>query len=233
MSSASLTFGVTRDFPCSYLKDQQEKLLIAVDERLHNTPNYGWLMANGFRRSGDQLYRPNCDSCNACQSIRVIAGEFKPSKSQKRLTNKNSDLVVKIEHNFCDNYFPLFEHYINTLHTDGSMYPASREQFYSFLACNLSPQVFVEIWQEDTLLSVAVTDVLPNALSAVYTFYHPEYRKRSLGMYSILQQINLSKTLDKPYLYLGYQIDTCQKMNYKTKFTPYQRFIENNWQTVK
>ena len=233
MTSSNLTFGVTRDFPCSYLTDQQEKLLIAVDERLHTPKNYGWLMANGFRRSGDQIYRPNCPTCNACQSVRVITDEFVPSKSQKRLLKKNKEFAIEVSNDFSSNYYPLFETYINTLHTDGSMYPASIEQFHSFLKCNLSPQLFLEIWHQGELVSVAVTDVLPNSLSAVYTFYQPSYRKQSMGMYSILQQIELCKTLAKPYLYLGYQIDDCQKMNYKTKFNPYQRFINNNWQTVK
>jgi len=233
MTSSNLTFGVTRDFPCSYLKGEQEKLLIAVDERLHNPQNYGWLMANGFRRSGDQIYRPNCPNCNACQSIRIITNEFKPSKSQKRLLKKNKGFFMTINDSFQENYFPLFERYINTLHNDGSMYPASEEQFYSFLRCSVSSQLFVEIWHEDSLVSVAVTDSLADSLSAVYTFYEPSYRKHSMGMYSIMQQIELCRKLAKPYLYLGYQIDDCQKMNYKTKFAPYQRFVDNNWQTVK
>jgi arginine-tRNA-protein transferase len=74
--------------------------------------------------------------------------------------------------------------------------------------------------------------VLADALSAVYTFYDPSQRKNGLGVYSILQQIELANKMDKPYLYLGYQIDQCKKMNYKNRYFPYQQLIENNWKTI-
>ena len=80
--------GITRSFPCNYLPDQNERLLVATDERLQNSDSYSWLMAQGFRRSGDQMYRPHCELCQACQSVRVLANEFKPSKSQKRIIKK-------------------------------------------------------------------------------------------------------------------------------------------------
>ena len=233
MSQSNFNFGITREFPCSYLPDQKEKLVIAVDERMHNANGYAWLMANGFRRSGDQIYRPHCEACNACQSIRVLTQGFKPSRSQRRLLRKNEHLSVKTSSSIQQNYFELFERYINTLHSDGSMYPAKEEQFYDFIKTGISEQLFMEVWDSDKLVNVAVTDVLHDGLSAVYTFYDPDYRKSSMGMYSILQQINLCLSQGRPFLYLGYQIDDCQKMNYKTKFSPYQRFIENNWQTVK
>lgn len=233
MSQSNFNFGITREFPCSYLPDQKEKLVIAVDERMHNTNGYAWLMANGFRRSGNQIYRPHCEACNACQSIRVLTQGFKPSRSQRRLLRKNEHLSVKTSSSIQQNYFELFERYINTLHSDGSMYPAKEEQFYDFIKTGISEQLFMEVWDSDKLVNVAVTDVLHDGLSAVYTFYDPDYRKSSMGMYSILQQINLCVSQGRPFLYLGYQIDDCQKMNYKTKFSPYQRFIENNWRTVK
>ena len=75
--------GITKEFPCNYLPEQNERLLIAVDERLHNPAHYNWLMHHGFRRSGDQIYRPHCVNCNQCQSIRVVVDKFKPTTSQR------------------------------------------------------------------------------------------------------------------------------------------------------
>ena len=116
------------------------------------------------------------------------------------------------------------------------MYPATFKQFESFLSCNLTKQLFIETWlpadeeNDEQLLCVAVTDVLSNALSAVYTFYHPDFKAHGLGVFSILTQINLCQQLNLPYLYLGYQIDDCQKMNYKNRYFPYERYIDGQWQ---
>ncbi len=225
-------FGVTQPFTCNYLPDQEERLLVAVDERLHNTEQYSWLMANGFRRSGDQIYRPHCIDCKACKSIRVIPELFTLSKSQRRLLKKNNDYVLKISKESKESYYELYENYINTIHHDGSMFPANIAQYETFSKSNVSEQLFIETWDGDTLISVAVTDVLVDALSAVYTFYHPDYRTKGLGVFSILNQIELTKLHKKEYLYLGYQIDSCQKMNYKNKYYPYQELIENRWITT-
>jgi len=236
MNKTSYQLGISKQFPCNYLPNKQEQLLIAVDERLHNSESYAWLMTQGFRRSGDQSYRPHCPSCNACQSIRVITEQFKLSKSQKRAKKRNNHLIIKQSSHLKDSYYPLFESYINTLHQDGSMYPATFKQFESFLSCNLTKQLFIETWlpadeeNDEQLLCVAVTDVLSNALSAVYTFYHPDFKSHGLGVFSILTQINLCQQLNLPYLYLGYQIDDCQKMNYKNRYFPYERYIDGQWQ---
>lgn len=229
---SDLKFGITKPFPCSYLDGKEEKLLVAVDDRLETSYGYEFLMAQGFRRSGDQIYRPYCEKCNACQSVRVLCGEFKASKSQKRLLRKNNEFKTVVSDIAKDEYYQLFEAYINTLHQDGTMFPATPEQYKSFLTSNGTRQIFLEVWHDELLISVAITDVLLNGLSAVYTFYHPAYRNRSIGMYSILKQIQQTLEYGKQFLYLGYQIDDCQKMNYKDKFHPHQRLIDNSWQTV-
>jgi arginine-tRNA-protein transferase len=225
-------FGITQSFTCNYLPEEEERLLVAVDERLHNTEQYSWLMANGFRRSGSQIYRPHCMNCSACKSIRVISSQFVLSKSQKRLMNKNKTYSLKISHEAKDIYYGLYENYINTIHHDGSMFPASMAQYETFTQSNVSEQLFIETWDGDKLISVAVTDILVDALSAVYTFYHPDYRSSGLGIFSILNQIKLTNDYKKTFLYLGYQIDSCQKMNYKNKYYPYQELIENSWITT-
>ena len=140
MNEISYKLGISKIFPCNYLPDKEERLLIAVDERLANSESYGWLMTQGFRRSGEQSYRPHCPNCNACQSIRVLSNDFTPSKSQKRSKKRNSHFIIKQSSQLKDSYYPLFESYINTFHQDGSMYPASFQQFQSFLSCKLTKQ---------------------------------------------------------------------------------------------
>lgn len=236
MNDNNFKVGITKTFPCSYLPDEEERLLIAVDERLQNKHSYSILMTEGFRRSGEQSYRPYCPNCSACQSIRVLVDDFSPSKSQKRSLKRNAHFTIKRSEQIQDYYYPLYESYINTFHQDGSMYPANVEQFESFLSSKLTTQLFIETWCEvngkPQLICVAVTDVLINGLSAVYTFYHPDFKSHGLGRFSILTQIELCRQFNFPYLYLGYQIDDCQKMNYKNSYFPHERFISREWQLV-
>ncbi|NMP32392.1 arginyltransferase [Thalassotalea sp. M1531] len=224
--------GISSEFPCNYIEGEQERLLIVIDELIKQPSKYEFLMHQGFRRSGEQVYRPHCSQCTACQSLKVMVGKFEPSKSQKRNLKKNSTLIIKYSTEAKHEYYQLFEQYINTLHADGAMFPASKEQFNNFLFTRICDQVFIEIYNEDKLISVAVTDDIPNALSAVYTFYHPDYRANGIGVFSILKQIEYAQTLNKEFLYLGYQIDDCQKMNYKSKFLPHQRLDGNQWQII-
>lgn len=237
MNDSSFKVGITKTFPCSYLPDKEERLLIAVDERLQNKHSYSILMTEGFRRSGEQSYRPYCENCDACQSIRVLINDFSPSKSQKRALKGNATFTIKHSTQIKEYYYPLYETYINTFHQDGSMYPANIEQFQSFLSSQLTTQLFIETWVivdgVEQLICVAVTDMLTNGLSAVYTFYHPNFKRYGLGRFSILTQIDLCRQLKLPYLYLGYQIDACQKMNYKNSYYPHERFINLEWQLVE
>lgn len=228
----NLKLGITQEFDCNYLDDHKERLLVVIDDLSQQSAAYDFLMFQGFRRSGEQVYKPHCVNCNACQSLRLPVNHFQPSKSQKRLLNKNKHFSIKISTDEKPTYYPLFEKYINTLHSDGTMYPATKAQFDGFIFTKVTDQLFIEVYDGEKLISVAVTDAMPIALSAVYTFYDPEYRANGLGIYSILQQIKHTQSLGKEYLYLGYQIDECQKMNYKNKFYPHERLIENRWQTI-
>jgi arginyl-tRNA--protein-N-Asp/Glu arginylyltransferase len=224
-----LKFGLTQQFDCNYLPDQQEQLLVCVEpaDVLKNV--FSDLTESGFRRSGSQIYRPQCSTCKACQSIRVIARVFKHSKSQKRVLVKNRDLVIQISNESKPEYYPLYESYVNQIHFDGSMFPATKEQYQGFVNCEWQKPLFIEAWLDNKLIGVAVTDKLDYGYSALYTFFEPSMSKRSLGTFFILKQIELAAGENLPYLYLGYQVDACQKMNYKQNFYPHERFFGNNW----
>lgn len=229
----SMKFGLTQEFSCSYLEGQQEQLLVLVSDAPSATSlEYNLLLEAGFRRSGDQVYRPHCGSCQACQSIRVPVADFVMSKSQKRINNKNADILVNFSKVDKAKYYSLYEQYINDRHQDSSMFPASRAQYDNFINCGWLEIRFIEFHYQETLIGVAVTDVLKDGLSALYTFFKPEFSARSLGTFAILKQIEESKRLNKPFLYLGYQIDECQKMRYKANFHPHQRFIGHKWQLI-
>ncbi|WP_440053112.1 arginyltransferase [Pseudoalteromonas sp. T1lg65] len=225
--------GLSQQFSCSYLPEQQEQLLVILDPNCYTPERFEQLLALGFRRSGDQIYRPHCPSCSACQSIRVLAKQFTPSRSQKRKRNKlKHGYHVIVSHDERPEYYPLYEKYITQRHSDGSMYPPNKLQYESFLFCRWMSIVFIELWHRDKLIAVAVTDDMPHSLSAIYTFFDPDYESLSLGSIMILAQIEHATKHDKHYVYLGYQIDSCQKMRYKTQFTPAERLVKDTWKKV-
>ena len=227
---STVTVGLTQAFDCNYLVQKKEQLLVIKDSRCHTPMVYEELMAKGFRRSGSEIYRPHCPGCQACQSVRLDVNEFEPSRSQRRLFNRGSKLFrTELTDAPPPGSYELYERYINERHFDGSMYPASREQYEGFLFCEWLETLFVSLWHDDKLVAVAVTDVLPTALSAIYTFFDPDYEQYSMGSFSIINQMRVCREQDKSHLYLGYQIDGCQKMNYKTKFKPYERLIRAQW----
>lgn len=228
-----LRFFLSSPHPCGYLNNQQTSNLV-VDPALKLNGNvYGLLSTHGFRRSGEQIYRPHCQRCSACVPIRVLVDDFVPSKSQRRCLNKNQDLqAYKVTSIDSEEYYALYERYICGRHGDGEMYPPSRAQFKDFLrpAWGIT-EYLVFRDANDTVVSVAVTDALHDGLSAMYSFFDPDpaFKARSLGVFNILYQILWARERGLPYLYMGYWISESPKMTYKTQYRPYELFKNNQW----
>ena len=225
--------GLSQPFECSYLPNRQEQLLVILDPSCYSSNKFESLLGLGFRRSGNQIYRPHCPICSACSSVRVLANEFMPTKSQKRKLNKAKNrFEVKYSQVEREQYYPLYSKYISLRHQDGSMYPPDKSQFQSFLFCSWLTITFIELWDQENLVAVAVTDCMDSAISAIYTFFDPDYEHFSLGTVMILQQLKFAKQQRKQFVYLGYQIDECDKMNYKTQFLPAQKQCNDQWLAI-
>lgn len=131
----------------------------------------------------------------------------------------------------CDNEtFALYQRYINSRHVGGSMENPSKEDFQKFLYNNWCDTKFLEFRLDQKLVAVAVTDIVGNGLSAVYSFFDPEMKQRSLGTYCILQQIEYAKKLQIDFVYLGYWIENHDKMHYKKNFKPLELYLDDRWQ---
>ncbi|MFT5063841.1 MAG: arginyl-tRNA--protein-N-Asp/Glu arginylyltransferase, partial [Gammaproteobacteria bacterium] len=181
----------TQPDKCGYLDGLQSQNLV-VDPDLLPDRSLQTLLANaGFRRSGNMLYRPNCPSCQACKATRVPVERFIPSRRQKRVLKKNVDLsVFAVSAVYSEEHYQLFAKYLKQRHADGGMDDTSEEGYRSFLLGEWSETVLLEIRDSaGRLMAVAVTDVLDNGLSAVYTFFDPDESARSLGGFAILSQI--------------------------------------------
>ena len=225
-----IRIGLTNNHPCSYLKDRMERVAVALDSSMQSDENYEILLANGFRRSGDTIYKPHCDTCSACHALRVSVPSFTPSKSQKRLINKmKPHLTWELKPKLDENWFSLYSKYIKARHRDGTMYPPQKDEFDKFANSQWLNTQFLHIYEDNQLIAVAVTDILPNSASAFYTFFDPE-SSLSIGTLAILIQLEYCKNSRKQWLYLGYQIDDCPAMNYKVRFQRHQRLVNQRWQ---
>ncbi|MEO3678792.1 arginyltransferase [Rheinheimera fenheensis] len=228
-----LRFGLTAPMPCSYLPNQQEQLVFLLPEQPLDASLYQQLLQLNFRRSAEQVYTPHCPSCQACQSVRIAPEHFIPSRSQRRLLNKAARLgwQYQLDNDTSGDYYPLFADYIRTKHADGSMYPPAPEQLEGMLSCSwLSVRLLKQFYQGE-LVAVSIVDETDDALSAVYTFYQPAVSQLSPGILAILFLLQAAMQRQKKWLYLGYQIDACQKMAYKAAFLPQQRFIQGQWRS--
>lgn len=234
MTATGVKFFSTTAHACSYLPGEQAVTLFADPKSRMDQRLYSELSDLGFRRSGNYVYRPHCSHCNACVAVRIPVEYFKPNRQQQRVWKRNQDLAVRsLLPEFSQEHYELYERYINERHSDGDMYPASIEQYSSFLTSDWSDTLFYEFRAGDRLVAIAVCDQLENGLSAVYTFFDPDEAKRSLGAYAILWQIEETRRLGLPSLYLGYWIKNCQKMNYKIAYRPIELLINNEWLTAR
>ncbi|WP_071058537.1 arginyltransferase [Pelistega sp. MC2] len=229
MSETEITFGLylSAPYPCSYLPEQQARSQVVVPSHLVNTTIYAQLIQQNFRRSGEQVYRPRCDNCQACISVRLRTTEFVANKTQRRLYKRHQqELTAKLIHSpsYSNEHFELYKHYQQTRHPE-TYEPTNKADYENFLIRSYVDTRFIEFRSSDNVLRmVCIFDYLTDGLSAVYTFYDTEYQG-SLGTYAILYLSQLCQQWQLPYLYLGYWVKNSPKMNYKNKFAP----LEYNW----
>jgi arginyl-tRNA--protein-N-Asp/Glu arginylyltransferase len=223
-------FFITPEHPCSYLPHRDARTLFLDPREAVSQSLYDALSQQGFRRSGAHLYRPHCQSCQACIPTRIPVAEFAPRRSQRRVARANADIRTTVEPaRFSAIQYALYARDIAHRHDDGDMYPATADQFRSFLLGQWSDTLFLSSYLGDRLVATAVTDALPGGLSAIYTFYDPTLESRSLGVFAILSQIERCRQLGLPYLYLGYWIRDCHKMRYKLDSRPIEVFSGGRW----
>lgn len=226
-----IPFFITPPHRCSYLPDQMARMVFVDPSHPVEGNLLSTLSRQGFRRSGDFVYRPECRNCRQCLSARIPVQLFQPNDSQKRALRQNRDLrqVVRPLHQVTEQHYPLYERYICTRHADGDMYPPDRDQFEKFLLESCAQTVFLEYWLGDQLVAVSTCDVLDDGLSAVYTFFDPDLPRRSLGTFCILKQIEWVQQQGLDYLYLGYWVPGSEKMRYKAQFAPFEILMNGGW----
>ncbi len=235
-------FYLTAPSPCPYLPDRMERKVFTHLIGLRAPAINDVLTLGGFRRSQNIAYRPACDGCRACVSVRIVVDAFDWTKGFKRTLRHNDDLVgVEQGALPTSEQYSLFRHYLDARHADGGMADMTVLDFSMMIEDTHVDTMVVEYRKRgpDTaitgrgqgpLMGVALTDLLADGLSMVYSFYDPEAETRGLGTFMILDHIRRARKRGLPYVYLGYWVDGARKMDYKRRFRPQEHLGQDGWE---
>ncbi len=195
----------------------------------------------GFRRSQNVVYRPSCEGCNACVSVRVLAHRFTPSQTQRRILRRNDDIEVSV----CEPWttpeqFDLLRAYLGKRHPDGGMTRMDAYDYAEMVEQTPVNTLVIEYREpspeggQGRLIGCCLTDRQADGLSMVYSFFDPAHPTRSgLGTFIILDHIRQAAAAGLDYVYLGYWIAGCERMSYKTRFRPIERLTTRGWKLVE
>ncbi|GAA4861432.1 arginyltransferase [Luteimonas vadosa] len=221
----------TGEHPCGYWPERTARDLVLDPRDPRLLAFYPQALQWGFRRSGDIVYRPHCRGCRACVAVRIPVADFVPGRSQRRCQARNRDVesrVLPAERS--EEHFELYRRYLGARHAGGGMDDHGVAEFDQFLVGSWSQGRFLELRVGGRLIAVAVTDLVEDALSAVYTFYDPDESARGLGTLALLRQVDWARRDGRRHLYLGYWISGHDKMDYKRNFQPLEYFDGRRWQ---
>jgi len=234
--SVPLRFYRSAPRPCAYLPGRNEQLIFAELEDSGAASAYDALTHAGFRRSHNIIYRPACANCAACIPVRIVAHDFEPNRSLRRIASRNTDLRVRRRSpGVSAEHYILFRRYQKARHAGGDMADMSLAQYRAMVEDTTVDTFLTEFrvsGPDQKLAAVVLGDRLGDGLSAVYSFFDPAMRRRSLGTQVILWLIGEAVRLNLPYVYLGYWIDESPKMAYKTRFRPVEALGPKGWQQI-
>ena len=234
-------FFVTVASPCPYLPGREERKLFTELRGADAVELNDILTHYGFRRSQNVAYRPACDSCNACQSVRIRVADFDLKRWAKKALKANSDLEIEIIDPWVtDEQYDLLKKYLDTRHADGGMAGMDPYDYTVMVEDTPVDTTLTEYRtpagisdEPSNLVAVCLTDQLSDGLSMVYSFYDPDAQVRSLGTFMILEHIARARRLGLAYVYLGYWVRDCRKMTYKARFQPLEVLGPDGWSCTK
>lgn len=237
-------FFLTAASPCPYLPGEYERKVFThlVGDKAPELNDL--LTQGGFRRSQNIAYRPACETCRACVSVRILAHEFSPTRNMKRILKRNADLIGTAQPaEPTSEQYSLFRTYLDTRHSRGGMSDMTVLDYAMMIEDThvttevieyrrRGPDSFVTGKGEGELLGVALTDRMADGLSMVYSFYNPQIQERSLGTFMILDHIRRARAAGLPHVYLGYWVNGSSKMEYKVRFKPQEHLGPTGWDRV-
>jgi arginyl-tRNA--protein-N-Asp/Glu arginylyltransferase len=236
-------FYLTAPSPCPYLGGKEERKVFThlVGERAPELNNI--LTQGGFRRSQSIAYRPACEGCRSCVSVRVVAKDFRPTQSMRRITRRNADIASEMRIAVpTSEQYAIFRAYLDSRHRDGGMADMTVLDYAMMVEDSHIETRIIEYRRRDAqapqraggdLVAIALTDVLGDGLSMVYSFFEPDEAARSLGTFMVLDHIARAQRMGLSYVYLGYWVRGSRKMDYKSRFLPQERLMPDGWARVE
>ena len=233
-SLEDIRFSLTTEHACSYLDDHEAVTLFVDPDYPITSDQYSELAKIGFRRSGNHVYRPHCPNCGFCIPVRLPVNEFKPNRSQRRNLKENIDIsFTESKAEFNDAHYVLYRRYMKGRHAGGGMDNDEPDSYESLIQADWSQSRLLEFRLKNKLMMVAVIDKLEDGISAVYTFFDPDFPHLGLGVFGILSEINYVKSLGLEWLYLGYWNPKTNKMSYKINYQPMEFFDGQRWRSLE
>ena len=231
-----LRFFMTAGAPCPYLPGMTERKVFANLPFSDGAHVNDELTHAGFRRSQNIAYRPACEGCDACISVRLPVPEFAPTRTQRRIVARNADLSRDlVEAEATMEQFVLLKRYLATRHPGGGMTDMTWADYVAMVEDTAVRTHLIEYRLPSTdggpgdLVAVSLTDLLSDGLSMVYSFFDPAMEKRSLGVFAILDHIRQAAAVNLPFVYLGYWVEGSTKMEYKAGFRPMEVLKPLGW----
>ena len=229
--SSTQFFFATPPLPCPYLPGRVERRVVTELAGRHAGLLHDRLSRAGYRRSHRIAYVPACPNCNECRAVRIVADDFTLSRSQRRVWKFNADIVAREPALAAtEEQYGVFFDYVRSRHGDGDMARMDFADYRSLVEDSLIDTVLVEFRDAgQRLIAGCLVDRLDDGLSAVYSFFDPALRRRSLGIYMVLWLAERAKHLGLPHVYLGFWIANCAKMSYKAAFRPLEVYSPRGW----
>jgi arginine-tRNA-protein transferase len=235
-------FFLTAPSPCPYVEGEFERKVFThlVGDKASELNDL--LTQGGFRRSQYIAYRPACEHCRSCISVRILANEFAPSRNMKRVLAHNADLIGSVhDAEPSTEQYSLFRSYLDARHKRGGMSDMTVLDYAMMVEDThvetkiieyrkRGPDSFITGRGQGELIAVALSDVMADGLSMVYSYFNPELEERSLGTFMILDHINRARAAGLPHVYLGYWVSGSRKMAYKIRFRPQEHLGPRGWE---
>ena len=231
-----LRFFMTAVAPCPYLPGMTERKVFANLPFSNGAHVNDELTHAGFRRSQNIAYRPACEGCDACVSVRLPAEDVRLSRTQNRIMARNADLSRDlVEAEATQEQFALLKRYLSRRHPGGGMTDMTWLDYIAMVEDTAVRTHLIEYRLPSLdggpgdLVAVTLTDLLTDGLSMVYSFFDPDLERRSLGVFAILDHVRQARAVRLPYVYLGYWVEGSPKMDYKAQFRPMEALRPLGW----
>ena len=220
------------EHPCSYLPNRTANMPLFVPQRHVTNEEFDHMLEHGMRRSGNFAYYTACQGCEACEPVRVDVTKFRWTDSMRRVLNRG-DRLLRTEvgsPDFSEERLELFNRHRmqrGLEQGDGEYAPYDYQGFLVSTCCESTYELRFSL--DGVLVGLSVIDLGATGISAVYTYFEPDQSKLSLGTYSVLKQIQLARTMDLKWVYLGLYVRENSHLNYKSRFLPQERYIRGEW----